>query len=56
MRLWRNWQTRYLEGVVFTRRMGSSPINRTIYIIGVGETSSQKLYIAVVAELADALS
>ena len=32
MRLWRNWQTRYLEGVVFTRRMGSSPINRTIWI------------------------
>ena len=30
MRLWRNWQTRYFEGVVFTRRMGSSPINRTI--------------------------
>ena len=29
MRLWRNWQTRYFEGVVFTRRMGSSPINRT---------------------------
>lgn len=29
-RLWRNWQTRYFEGVVFTRRMGSSPINRTI--------------------------
>ena len=31
MRLWRNWQTRYFEGVVFTRRMGSSPINRTIW-------------------------
>ena len=31
MRLWRNWQTRYFEGVVFTRRMGSSPINRTIF-------------------------
>ena len=30
MRLWRNWQTRYFEGVVFTRRMGSSPIDRTI--------------------------
>ena len=33
MRLWRNWQTRYFEGVVFTRRMGSSPINRTMIII-----------------------
>ena len=32
MRLWRNWQTRYFEGVVFTRRMGSSPIDRTILI------------------------
>ena len=30
MRSWRNWQTRYFEGVVFTRRMGSSPIDRTI--------------------------
>ena len=30
MRLWRNWQTRYFEGVVFTRRVGSSPTNRTI--------------------------
>ena len=30
LRSWRNWQTRYFEGVVFTRRMGSSPINRTI--------------------------
>ena len=34
MRLWRNWQTRYFEGVVFTRRMGSSPINRTILQLG----------------------
>ena len=33
MRLWRNWQTRYFEGVVFTRRMGSSPIDRTIEIL-----------------------
>ena len=32
-RSWRNWQTRYFEGVVFTRRMGSSPINRTMIII-----------------------
>ena len=32
MRLWRNWQTRYFEGVVPTRHMGSSPINRTIEI------------------------
>ena len=32
MRLWRNWQTRYFEGVVSTRHMGSSPINRTIEI------------------------
>ena len=31
LRSWRNWQTRYFEGVVFTRRMGSSPIDRTIY-------------------------
>ena len=31
MRLWRNWQTRYFEGVVFTRRVGSSPTNRTIW-------------------------
>ena len=31
MRLWRNWQTRYFEGVVISGRMGSSPINRTIY-------------------------
>ena len=30
MRLWRNWQTRYFEGVVFTRRVGSSPTDRTI--------------------------
>ena len=30
LRWWRNWQTRYFEGVVFTRRMGSSPIHRTI--------------------------
>ena len=30
MRLWRNWQTRYFEGVVINGRMGSSPINRTI--------------------------
>ena len=30
MRLWRNRQTRYLEGVVSYARMGSSPINRTI--------------------------
>ena len=30
MRSWRNWQTRYFEGVVFTRRMGSSPIDRTM--------------------------
>ena len=29
-RSWRNWQTRYFEGVVFTRRMGSSPIDRTM--------------------------
>ena len=32
-RSWRNWQTRYFEGVVFTRRMGSSPIDRTIFIL-----------------------
>ena len=32
-RSWRNWQTRYFEGVVFTRRMGSSPIDRTNYFI-----------------------
>ena len=31
MRLWRNWQTRYFEGVVISGRMGSSPINRTTY-------------------------
>lgn len=30
MRLWRNRQTRYLEGVVSIARMGSSPINRTM--------------------------
>ena len=30
MRSWRNWQTRYFEGVVLTRCMGSSPIDRTI--------------------------
>ena len=35
MRLWRNWQTRYFEGVVFTRRVGSSPTNRTIESIAV---------------------
>ena len=29
-RSWRNWQTRYFEGVVLTRCMGSSPIDRTI--------------------------
>ena len=29
-RSWRNWQTRYFEGVVFTRRVGSSPTDRTI--------------------------
>ena len=33
MRSWRNWQTRYFEGVVFTRRMGSSPIDRTICMV-----------------------
>ena len=36
LRSWRNWQTRYLEGVVTTNRMGSSPIDRTIYIRPVG--------------------
>ena len=30
-------QTRYLEGVVSTRRMGSNPINRTI--------STEKVYL-----------
>lgn len=30
LRSWRNWQTRYFEGVVLTRCMGSSPIDRTI--------------------------
>ena len=57
MRLWRNWQTRYLEGVVFTRRMGSSPINRTIYIYGVCYWLILQLnsYYADVAESADAL-
>ena len=44
MRLWWNWQTRYLEGVVGFARGGSSPLNRTI--------SHPR---AVVAELADAL-
>ena len=33
MRLWRNWQTRYFEGVVISGRMGSSPINRTILFL-----------------------
>ena len=57
MRLWRNWQTRYFEGVVFTRRMGSSPINRTIYIYGVFYWLILQLnsYYADVAESADAL-
>ena len=31
MRLWRNWQTRYFEGVVISGRVGSSPTNRTTY-------------------------
>ena len=33
LRLWRNWQTRYFEGVVITSRVGSSPTNRTIIVI-----------------------
>ena len=32
-RSWRNWQTRYFEGVVFTRRVGSSPTDRTILFL-----------------------
>ena len=35
-RSWRNWQTRYFEGVVFTRRAGSSPTDRTIGYLRAG--------------------
>ena len=43
MRKWRNWQTRYLEGVVGNAHAGSIPAFRTIlYVLGTSNIYEQE--------------